>query len=297
MDTPLDAAVTHVNAWLAEAYRRQAAMAHALDRPEEAERCQALGEALAEAINLHLWDETRQAYADCLHNETGLSLVISQQTNTVAFLCGCVPPERLPAVRRLILDPPQGVVGAGSPFTLHFVLEALARMGEYERLLQVIRRTWGMMIDRGATTCWETLPGYEPNGRWTRSHCHAWSAAPTYFLSTLQLGVTSLEPGFTRARIAPIPAGLRWAHGTVPTPHGEIAVDWRIDEAGFQVEVALPEGVAAEVVPPDRLGRYPEVVADGEGVTAAWHSRAILAPGARARLNFRGPVRTGASNA
>ncbi len=297
MDTPLDAAVTHVNAWLVEAYRRQAAMARALDRPEEVERCQVLARGLAEAINLHLWDERRQAYADCLRVESGLSPVISQQTNTVAFLCGCVPPERLPAVRRLIVDPPQGVVWAGSPFTLHFVLEALARMGEYERLLQVIRRNWGMMIERGASTCWETLPGYEPNGRWTRSHCHAWSAAPTYFLSTLQLGVTPLTPGFTRARIAPMPAGLRWAHGAVPTPHGEITVAWRIDAAGFQVDVVLPEGVAAEVVPPERPGGYREAVADGEGVTAAWHSRAILATGAQARLNFRGPDRIGTSNA
>jgi hypothetical protein len=116
-----------------------------------------------------------------LHSEAGLSLVISQQTNTVVFLCGCVPPERLPTV------------GAGSPFTLHFVLEALARVGEYERLLQVIHRNWGTMIDRDATTCWETLHGYEPNGRWTRSHCHAWSSTPTYCLSTLQLGVTPLS--------------------------------------------------------------------------------------------------------
>jgi hypothetical protein len=32
MDTPLDAAVTHINAWLVEAYRRQAAMARILNR-------------------------------------------------------------------------------------------------------------------------------------------------------------------------------------------------------------------------------------------------------------------------
>ena len=48
-------------------------------------------------------------------------------------------------------------------------------------------------------------------GMLSRSHCHAWSAAPAYFLSRSVLGVKPLAPFWTSVEIAPVPCGLAWA--------------------------------------------------------------------------------------
>ena len=263
MDTPNSGIVTHQNAWLVEAYRRSAALARALGEDADAARFEEWAQRVRRGLNAALWDDQARAYRDCIHADGTPSRVISQQTNTVMLLCGCVPEEREEAVRRIILDPPEGVVRAGSPFVMFFVLEALAEMGEHELVVDWIRERWRMMIDRGATTFWEVFPGFDPGGRWTRSHCHAWSAAPTYFLSIYQLGVRPVEVGFTKALIAPIPAGLTWAKGTMPTPHGPLSVDWAVSSDAFRIAVALPEAVSAEIVSPCLPGGYETACVEG----------------------------------
>jgi alpha-L-rhamnosidase len=140
----------------------------------------------------------------------------------MVYLCDAVTDERRPIIRRYLYDKPEGFVWFGSPFALFFLLEAYAKDGEFQRILDIIRREWGAMIDYGATTAWETLT---PR---TRSHCHAWSAAPAYFLSTYVLGVrpkggtrdAGRGTGVREYFIAPKPCDLKWARGKFPVPIG-----------------------------------------------------------------------------
>jgi hypothetical protein len=120
------------------------------------------------------------------------------------------------------------------------------------------------MLDKGATTCWETFPGHELSNRWTRSHCHAWSAAPTYFLSAYQLGIRPIEPGFSKALIAPEPADLKWAKGRMSTPKGNISVWWQKDDKRFDIQVELPEGVSAQIQLPVNPKEFKELKVDGD---------------------------------
>ncbi len=103
-----------------------------------------------------------------------------------------------------------------------------------------------MMLDEGATSCWETFPGFE-KGRLTRSHCHGWSAAPAYFLGAYVLGVRPLAPGFARTLISPSLGDLRWAKGSVPTPHGRI--DIRAERRGSSLVARVRAPRAIELVP------------------------------------------------
>ncbi len=264
MDTPWEGVVTHQNAWLVEALRRTARLADLLGEAEDVRRYREMAEALKAAINAHLWSEEHQAYIDCIRADGTRSPVISQQTNTVIYLCDVATAERRPLIERYLKDAPEGWVHIGSPFMMFFTFEALAKQGDFEGILEITRQRWGEMLDKGATTCWETFPGFDPRW-WTRSHCHAWSAAPTYFLSTYQLGVRPLSPGFGRALIAPIPAGLTWARGRLPTPHGEISVHWEQDEGRFDLVAGLPQGVKARLRLPDLVpaGATVEVVGAG----------------------------------
>jgi hypothetical protein len=252
MDTPNDAiAVTHQNAWYAESLRRSAILAGILGKKQEAKKWLDIRERVKKAINRRLWNEKRKAYIDCIRRDGTRSLVISQQTNTVVFLCDCATARRMGIIENYIATCPADFVKAGSPFMMFFTFEALARSGNFENILKLIRKHWGFMLNRGATTCWEMFPGFYSDGRWTRSHCHAWSAAPTYFLSAYQLGIVPEEAGFRRVRIEPKPAGLKWVKGTTPTPHGEIKVSWENKKCVFRIGVSLPDNVSGRLLLPE----------------------------------------------
>ncbi|MDW8099081.1 MAG: family 78 glycoside hydrolase catalytic domain [Anaerolineae bacterium] len=268
MDTPSAGVVTHQNAWLVEALRRTAYLAEILGETTEAKRYSMMAESLKAAINTYLWSEEHQAYIDSIHADGTRSPVVSQQTNTVVYLCDVATPERLPLIERYVREVPEGWVRIGSPFMMFFTFEALAKMGDFETILEITRQRWGEMLEKGATTCWETFPGFDPHW-WTRSHCHGWSAAPTFFLSTYQLGVQPLTPGFGQALIAPMPAGLRWVHGRMPTPHGEIAVNWRQENDRFEMNVVLPMGTAGLIRLPPLVPQAATVEVTG-AQPAAW---------------------------
>jgi hypothetical protein len=248
MDQPGIGVVTHNQGWTALALRATENAFRELGEDALAERAASIRSCIATAVNAHLWSESRQAYSDCEKHDTGLlSDTYSVQTQVVLYLAGLVPAERQPRVESLIAGTAPDateLVQVGTPFFLFFVFEALERMGRYDLILQRIRETWGMMLERGATTCWELLPGFMPGGRWTRSYCHAWSAGPAYFLSRLVLGLSPEDRGHRRFRFAPADSsGVEWARGEVPTPHGAVRVEWVREGADRRVRIESPAGV------------------------------------------------------
>lgn len=254
--------VSHNSMFLVEAYKRAVVLAREVGEQKDAAWYEAEREALIEAINRHLWNEERQGYVDAIHEDGKQSAVISQQNNALALLYDVAQGARRGAVWKIVSAPPDGVVRVGSPFALFYIMEALAKEGQYDEIVAAVRERWGEMIKKGATTFWEVFPGFEKEW-WTRSHCHAWSAAPVYFLTRYQLGVWSEEAGYRKVRIAPVPCGLTWAEGRVPTPHGEIEVMWEQKEERFEMKVKLPAGVEGTVVLPVSARRYGQVRAEG----------------------------------
>jgi alpha-L-rhamnosidase len=69
-------------------------------------------------------------------------------------------------------------------------------------------------------------------------------------MSSRILGVTPTAPGFTKIAIRPQPCGLKFARGTVPTPHGNVDVEWRREGGQFTLKVTVPAGGSADVVLP-----------------------------------------------
>ena len=178
---------------------------------------------------------------------------VSEQSNTLAILFECVPEERLTAVMHILErvkngnyiygapagrsygfptpeEAPDGIVAIGSPFFLFFSLGALFQHGNNALALEVIRRDWGKMVDKGTKTCWETFMMNEKT--WTRSICHAWSAAPAVYLPTYILGIRPIEPGYRKYIIDPFSGDLKWARGTIATPYGPIYVSWQRNQDG-----------------------------------------------------------------
>jgi len=264
IDQPNEGVVTHQNLFLAQTLRVAAEMGELSGDAEGAARYREASDQLAAAINEHLWNEEKQAYIDCIHADGRRSSVLSMQTQVVASLTGVAQGERKRKMDAYLFSTPTNFVQIGSPFMSFFYYEALAKVGGVSVILDDIRKNYGNMIRHGATTCWEQYPNFAENranpDELTRSHCHAWSSAPAYFLGRETLGVRSLSAGWTEVEIAPVPCGLSWARGSVPHPAGgRIDVSWTADEAAGRmqlsvsypvdvtVRIKLPEGFAGEV--------------------------------------------------
>lgn len=258
IDQPNDGIVTHQNMFLVQALRAAIAIGQAADAGEEttASGFAAQADRLLNAINERLWNDERQAYLDCIRADGTPSPIFSMQTQVVAYLCGVATGERREAIEGYLTAPPAEFVQIGSPFMSFFYYEALVQAGKFERMLADIRKNFGQMVTHDATTCWEMYPNFTENranpNQLTRSHCHAWSAAPGYFLGSDVLGVKRLTLGWQAVEIAPQPCGLDWARGVVPLPQGgEIRVDWRVSASVITLHVEAPADIELTV-------RWPE---------------------------------------
>ncbi|MDF2924170.1 MAG: alpha-L-rhamnosidase [Paenibacillaceae bacterium] len=256
IDQPNNGTVTHQNMFLVQALRSAAALAEA-SGDEGAQQYLAHAGRLQAAINAGLWSEEHQAYVDCIHADGRVSTIFSMQTQVVAYLCDIAPDNRRSRLEEYLAAPPADFVAIGSPFMSFFHYEALMKLGRSDLMLGDMRVRYGQMVNQQATTCWEMYPKpLEKRSHpeeMTRSHCHAWSAGPAYFLGTAVLGVRGLDAGWTKVLVEPQVVDLSWATGTVPLPgHGRIDVAWQADkETGhIHIRVEAPAHVEVSVVPP-----------------------------------------------
>jgi alpha-L-rhamnosidase len=139
-----------------------------------------------------------------------------------------------------------------------FLLPVLADNGHldvtYELLLQDTPPSWLAMIDRGATTVWEDW-----HGRTSLNHYS--KGAVITFLHRYVAGLSPLEPGYRRSRVAPRPGGgLTSAATYQESPHGRIEVSWSLQDGTVEVDIVVPPGTEAVV---DLPGRPEEVVSTG----------------------------------
>ena len=162
----------------------------------------------------------------------------------------------------------EGVRGF-STFYGYYMLQAMAKAGNYEGAMEMIRNYWGAMLDLGATSFWEDfdidwmenaarIDELVPEGKvdvhrdkgaycyvgYRHSFCHGWASGPTAWLSQHILGVEILEPGCRKVRITPHLGDLEWVEGRFPTPYGEIEIAHRKSADGKIVsKVKAPKGV------------------------------------------------------
>ncbi|MEZ5165031.1 MAG: alpha-L-rhamnosidase C-terminal domain-containing protein [Acidimicrobiales bacterium] len=124
----------------------------------------------------------------------------------------------------------------------------------YELLLQDTEPSWLTMIDRGATTVWETWNGVDADGVAHESLNHYSKGAVVHFLHTHTVGIQLVdgEPGYRRFRVEPRPGGgLTRAEAIHDSPYGRIRAAWEIDDGQFSLAVTVPPGTTAEVILPD----------------------------------------------
>ena len=156
-----------------------------------------------------------------------------------------------------------------STFYGYYMLEAMAKAGNYQGAMDIISEYWGAMLDLGATTFWEDfhidwaknaarIDELVPEGKidvhsaygdycykgFRHSLCHGWASGPTAWLSRHVLGVEVVEPGFKKVRITPHLGNLKWVEGSFPTPYGVIQIKHTKGADGKIIsDIQVPEGV------------------------------------------------------
>lgn len=90
---------------------------------------------------------------------------------------------------------------------------------------------WKEMIENGLTT-------FAENPEPTRSDCHAWSAHPILGFFQIVAGVTSIAPGWKKARIMPHPGDLKRFDARIAHPDGELRVAYENEK--FTIDSPVP---------------------------------------------------------
>jgi len=191
------------------------------------------------------WNDAKSSYPDSIHENGRPSPEICQHTSMLSAMYDLVPRNKKEAVRENLLNPPKGMTTVGSPFAMQFMYEALEALDEPGAILESIRTSFQPMFDAGSSTVWEMFPGsgFDANGFPTRSHCHAWSSSPIYFLNRIVLGIRQTAVGGKAFEISPWLGGLRQARGATAIPKGTVSVDWKIKGDTLTVVIAAPKGI------------------------------------------------------
>ncbi|KAL1304439.1 hypothetical protein AAFC00_003436 [Neodothiora populina] len=193
---------------------------------------------LSTTINKYCWDESYGAFKD---NATATTLH-PQDANSLAILFGVVPPSTANSSRAQSISEkltrnwtPIGAEAPElpeniSPFISSFEIQAHMLIGQTNRALDLIRRSWGWYLHNPNGSTSTHIEGYLVNGtfgyRSSRgygydasyiSHSHGWSTGPTSALTNFILGLSvvgrsgsrwSLKPAFDADGLTDVQGGL-----------------------------------------------------------------------------------------
>ncbi|MBP0458569.1 alpha-L-rhamnosidase-related protein [Streptomyces montanisoli] len=257
--------VTYYNANYVQALKDAASLAGFLGHTSDAARWRDRADAVAKAVNAHLWDEAAGAYLD---SATG-AVRHAQDGNSIAITAGVADADRagsaldhLDATTKTrygnaFMDNDTLFGGASQrvyAFTSYPELVARFRTGRADSAIDQIRRTYGWMASHDpGITHWEGIgPGGSLYEDAYTSCAHGWSTGVLPALTNQLLGAVPTAPGFAEWAVRPCPpASLSWAEGQLPTPHGPLTVRWdREDGGGLTLTVHAPHGTRGSVAVP-----------------------------------------------
>lgn len=250
---PIDEAqptVLHNNMLLVGAMRAAEKCAEVLGDSKALKRIAAARRKLIRAVNV-TWNDLKKSYPDSIRKDGTPSPKICQHTSMFPVMFDMIPEGKKEVLRQNLLNPPATMTSVSAPFAMQFMYEALEKLGEFDAVLSSICKGFRPMVETGADTVWETFAGStcSPKGFPTRSHCHAWSSSPIYFLNRIVLGIRQIEPGGKAFEISPWTGKLKFASGTAATPKGPVSVDWKISGSTLKVAIHAPKGVRIDFRP------------------------------------------------
>ena len=201
---------------------------------------------------------------------------INRQTLFSTLLYYDIIPENqkkagLDSLMKALKKAPAGHFTTGI-FGTKYILEALSASGNADQVFKIVNSTaypgWGFMMDRGATTIWETWKESDN----VYSNCHPMFGSVTEWFYRWLGGIRPdpENPGFARFTIAPsVPEGLKYVKCSYQSPVGEIVSNWNKQGSDNIVfEMKIPEGSVASVVLPLKLNHKISILEKSNNISS-----------------------------
>ena len=163
------------------------------------------------------------------------------------------------AVKHLIaaLKPYKGSLSTGFISTVRMMNE-LTRYGHSDEAYHLVNKTtqpsWGYMVENGGTTIWERWDGwaegrgFQNPGMNSFNHYAIGAVGEWMWRTIIGLNPDESAPGWKHFLVRPIPGGgLTSARGKYQSIRGTIAVDWKIENGIFKLNVDIPCNTTANV--------------------------------------------------
>ncbi|MBQ8345658.1 MAG: hypothetical protein IJY42_05270 [Clostridia bacterium] len=211
----------------------------ALGEERTAELCRRKREALRCAINELLFDAERGCYFEGLNTPTEEHLLgrwmpqnvetryYRKHSNILAAYFGvCDDDTGRDLIGRIMSDE---IEGDCQPYFLHYLLEAVYRLGLRERYTLTICNRWKEAVRDCPKGLVEGFVAPEPTYRF--DHSHAWGGTPLYSLPKALLGLEITKPGMKELSLSPSLLGLTCATVELLTPYGKVTCKMREGEA------------------------------------------------------------------
>ncbi|WP_165215010.1 alpha-L-rhamnosidase [Schaalia sp. ZJ1691] len=137
------------------------------------------------------------------------------------------------------------------------ICDALTHSDEVETAMRLMLQqecpSWLYPVTMGATTVWERWDSMLPDGsvnpgEMTSFNHYAFGAIADWMHRTIG-GISMIEPGWKRVRIAPHTL-LESAKTALDTPYGMLEVQWENLDDRFAMTITIPVGVTADVLLP-----------------------------------------------
>lgn len=210
----------------------------AIDLKDDADCCAEKAEKLKAAVNALLYDKDKQLYFDGLNTPTPERLLYRYMPQNVEkryhmphsnILCAlyglCDDDTARRLIRKVVSDREWGAV---QPYFMHFLLQAVDRLGLRDECTLSILERWKAPVRECPKGLVEGFIAPEPT--YNFDHSHAWGGTPLYSLPKHLLGLEILEPGYKKIRLNPSLLGLESANVEVPTPFGKLTVQMKQGE-------------------------------------------------------------------
>lgn len=230
-----------INALYCKMFDDMADIASQLGHSNQAKNWRAASAVVRESLRRLFWNPERGLYTDIVIDDRQVEL-FSELLNGMALLYKIATPEQTTTIVGELTQPKSDLTRV-SPLYLFYVLEGLIQAGAGDYVWRYLSERYAPVL---AGSDFPTLPEKWPDqgDAAPGSMIHGGGAGVAWSLTSHVLGIRSTAPGFAEAVFDPQPGNLMWAKGLVPTPHGDIKVEWHRDVAGRIVPtIEAPEGV------------------------------------------------------
>ena len=243
----------------------------------------AMADSLAANINSKCFDVSYGAYRD---NDTATTLH-PQDANSMALLFGLAPSQDVASITSRLVEnwTPIGPQTPELPYNICPFISSFELLGRFTvrdtaRAFDLLRTTWGWIINNPNSTQSTLLEGYLVNGnfsyRYTRgydydasytSHAHGWSSGPTSALTNYVVGLDVVEPLGHSWTLAPQMGDLTSVQGGFTTGLGKFSASWSNSSTLLSGTWLTPVGTAGVLTVPWKEGG--QISVNGAAVSTA----------------------------